>query len=247
MAVLFLLLLSTLALAGSGEQVLSYDLRLDGTSVGTRDVTLRFLRQDDGREVRLVESYLRIETTLLGKPVRFVNRASGRSGTAGGFTSSVDENGSIREVQAHQRSDGSWRVTVIDGGKVSQGTLAPGQVSLTSLGLLDPVGYRDLTGRSQASLLAAETGTLLSGTVEDLGEATLQLGGTRVQVNRWAWTSEAGRVELSWTEEGVLAAWRSSFMGRPLEGVLKQAPPARTYGSIEALAPIIDEVSEQEL
>lgn len=247
MAVLLSLLLSTLALAGNSEQALAYDLRIDGRTVGSREVTVSFVRQEDGREIRLVESFTSIETTVLGKPVRFVNRASGRSGSGGGFTSSVDENGHIREVQALQRSDGSWRVTVIESGRVSQGTLTPGQVSLTSLGLLDPVGYRDLTGNSQVQMLAAETGTLLSGTVESLGEGTLQLGPTPVRVNRWAWTSEAGRVELAWTEEGVLASWQSTFMGRPVEGVLREAPAARSYGSIEGLAPALGGVSEQEL
>lgn len=247
MAFLLPLLLSTLALAGSGEQALAYDLRIDGKTVGSREVTVRFVRQENGREVRLVESYTNIETTVLGKPVRFVNRASGRSGSSGGFTSSVDENGHIREVQALQRSDGSWRVTVIEGGRVNQGTLGAGQVSMTSLGLMDPVGYRDLTGNTQVHMLAAETGTLLSGTVESLGESTLQLGPTRLQVNRWAWTSEAGRVELAWTEEGVLASWQSSFMGRPVEGILREAPAARSYGNIEAIAPALGGVSEQEL
>jgi hypothetical protein len=247
MATLLPLLLSALAFAGNGEQALAYELRIDGKPVGSRDVTVRFVRQEDGREVRLVESYTRIETTMLGKPVRFVNRASGRSGSGSGFTSSVDENGHIREVQALQRSDGSWRVTVIEGGRVNQGTLAAGQVSLTSLGLLDPVGYRDLTGNTRVQVLAAETGTLLSGNVEALGESTLQLGATPVRVNRWAWTSEAGRVELAWTEEGVLASWQSSFMGRPVEGLLREAPAARSYGSVEELAPVLGGVSEQEL
>ncbi len=240
-----LLSLALPAMAGDGEQSLLYDLRMNGKTVGSREVTIRFLPSESGAEVRLIESYTRVETSLLGKPVRFVNRFSGRSGA--GFTSSVDENGRIREVQAQRRSDGSWRVTVIEGGKISQGTLLAGQVSLTSVGLLDPVEHRDLTGRPQISLLAAETGTLLSGRVEPLGEGSLEVGGQRLRVDRYAWTSEAGRVELAWTGEGVLASWTSSLLGQPIEGVLRQPPPERSYGTIDLVISPMEGVREQEL
>lgn len=231
-----------------GEQSLLYDLQMDGQHIGTRHVTLRFLSAEDGGEVRVIESYTELEAPIAGGTYAFANRATARVEAAStGFTSSVSDDGKVSEVQARQRSDGTWKVTVIEGREVKQATLPRGQVDLSSLQLLDPVGHRELTARSRASVLAAETGTVLSGPVEDLGEASLSIGGDTISVHRWAWTPTAGRVELAWSMDGVLVSYDSAFMGKALQARLREVPPSRTFGEIEAVAPVVEDVAEQEL
>lgn len=234
--------------AAADAQTLLYDLRLDGQQVGTREVVLRYLEDASGREVRLIESYTELQAPIAGRTYSFANRATARvEAVKTSFTSSVSEDGQVREVQARQRSDGTWKVSVIEDGELKQAELLRGQADLSSLQLLDPVGHRELTTRSRASVLTAETGTILSGLVEDLGEGVLTLGQDAVAVHRWSWTPATGRVELSWSMDGLLVGYDSAFMGRTLQARLRDAPTARAFGEIEAVAPVIDAVTEQEL
>ena len=247
------LLLSLLGLVlpalATGEQVLLYDLSLDGQRVGTRHVTLRSLQAEDGGEVRVIESYTELEASIAGQTLDFANRATARVETATtSFTSSVSEGGQVREVQARQRSDGTWKVTVIEGSEVKQATLPRGQVDLSSMQLLDPVAHRELTARARASVLAVETGTLFSGLVEDLGEGQIELSDGAVSVHRWAWSPSSLRMELAWSQDGVLVAYDSQVLGRTVQARLRQVPAARSYGDIELVAPVIDQgLAEQEL
>ncbi|NOY26985.1 MAG: hypothetical protein GXP62_14035 [Oligoflexia bacterium] len=229
-------------------QTLLYDLNLDGQHVGTRQVTLTYQHDAAGREVRQIESFTELQATVLGQTYHFANRASARVGTVKtSFTSSVSENGQVREIQARQRNDGSWRVSVVEDGKLMQTDLPRGQADLCSLQLLDPIGHRELTTRTRASVLAAETGTIMSGLVEDLGEGTLSLGQDTVAVHRWSWTPKSGRVELAWSMDGLLVSTDSTLLGRPLRARLRAAPVARAYGEVQALTPVVGDVAEQEL
>ncbi len=231
----------------TSSQELVYDLRLGNRVVGSREVTLRYLDTGNG-VVRVIESYTALETNVAGAAVSYANRASARVETRGAsFTSSVSENGRIREVQARQRRDGSWKVTIIEDGQLATTTLRADQVDLSSLELLDPVRHRELTERPRAEVLAAETGTLLAGTVEDLGEGTLTVGGQDIAVHRWAWSPAAGRHQLAWSLDGLLVAYDATWMGSTLSAVLREPPPARSYGEIGPVPDVVEDVSELEL
>lgn len=236
------------ALEQTHVQTLLYDLRAGDTPVGTREVTLRYLDRD-GAEVRLVESYTELQLSLPTGPFSYVQRASARfTSRDASFTSTVSENGKLREVQARQRSSGTWSVTVIEEGELKQATLEPGQVDLSSLELLDPVRHLELTSRPRAEVLAAETGTLMAGAVQDLGEDTVRLDGQDIAVHRWSWSPTVGSIELAWSLDGVLVRYSSQWLGKELQAQLRQAPEARSFGEISSVPTVIDDgVSEQEL
>lgn len=234
MSSLALSLFALIASALAGEQSLRYSLSLDGKSVGHRDVTVRYLPAGAG-EVRILETWTEIDATLAGAPVRWRNRATAKAGVgAPGFTSSLDENGTLREVQARVLPDRRWQVTVVDQGESKTWTLRGGEVTLSSLDLLDPQRHLLLTdGRASASLLMAEAGNVLTGAVEDLGDGRVKVGGEEVEVHRWAFTPDTGRIELAWTADGTLVSYQMSWMGKRLTGVLDALPPPPEFGEIQ--------------
>ncbi|MCB9780499.1 MAG: hypothetical protein H6742_18175 [Alphaproteobacteria bacterium] len=225
---------------------LTYDLRVGEQPVGTRTVTITFLPNDR----RIIESYTELAVGLPGAAQwTMVHRASATTSAAGAsFTSSVDENGTVREVQGRQRRDGSWMVSVVEGGTVRQDTVAAGRIDLSSLELLDPVRRRELTGRGTAGVLAAETGTLLSGPVQHRDEGVRTIGGQAVPVDVWTWTPESGAVTLSWSLDGVLVGYESAWMGKKLQAVLRDPPPRASLGDVAPVGDVIaQDVVEQEL
>jgi len=236
------------ALAAPGDQELVYDLRVGDQSVGTRTVSIRFLDGADAAGVEVIESYTQIDTTLMGTPLHFENRASAQldAGTSS-FVSSVDENGHLREIQARQRRDGVWKVTVIEDKAVKQADLPRGQVDLSTLQLLDLQAARDLTARARASVLLAETGTVMSGQVDDLGEGTVDVAGQSLPVHRWAWSPALGRMELAWSMDGVLVSYQAPWMGRTLQAKLRSVPAPRSWGQVEPVSAATGGMSEQEL
>lgn len=225
---------------------LVYDLRLGDEAVGSRTVTVRWL----GEDRRIIESYTELSAPLpAGGTWTMTQRASATTDTASAsFTSSVDEAGTVREVQGRQRRDGRWTVAVVGGGDVRQDTVPAGRIDLSSLELLDPVRHRELTGRSRATVLAAETGTLLSGTVTDLGETRRTIDGQVVPVHAWTWAPESGPVTLSWSLDGVLVAYESQWMGRTLSAELRDPPPRRRLGEVDPVGDVIERgIVEEEL
>ncbi len=245
MSLLLLLLLAPAQ--ASDSQALVYDLSVGGRAVGSREVTINYL-DVDGAAVRVIESYTAFDVQVAGVPFSYVNRASVRVDARGAaFTSSVSENGELREVQARSRRDGSWTVTVLEDGTRAATRLSPGDVDLCSLELLDPIRHEELTARPRAELLAAETGTLLAGQVEDLGESSLDIGGSAVPVHRWAWTPPTGRVELAWSLDGLLVSYETAWMGKKLGARLRALPSPRSFGEIGPIGGVVEGVAEEEL
>lgn len=234
MSSLVLFLVALLSIAFGGEQSLRYTLSLDGKSVGHRDVTVRYLPSGTG-EVRILETWTEINASVAGAPITWRNRATAKAGVgAPGFTSSLDENGTLREVQARVLPDRRWQVTVVEAGETKTWTLRGGEVTLSSLDLLDPQRRLLLTdGRDAASLLMAEVGNVLTGAVEDLGEGTVKVAGQDVDVHRWGFTPDTGRIELAWTADGLLVSYQMAWMGRRLTGVLDALPPPPEFGEIQ--------------
>lgn len=236
-----LLLVGALALgagiarAAPGDAALSYVLTMDGKSVGKRDVTITTMAGDGTTAPpRVLSSYTTIGAQFAGVAWTFQQRASAlvRDGRSS-FTSSVNENGALREVQSRQLSDGSWTVVVVEEGSTGSGKLRASEVDLTSMDLFDPEAHTRLTGNSRIKLLASETGTVLEGPVEDLGESTVRIAGQDVAVHRYAWTSAAGRMEFSWSMDGLLVGYQTSVLGKKIEAQLTQAPAGISYGDVD--------------
>jgi len=218
------------------EQKLVYDLLVDGKTVGHRDVTVRYLPPDDlvPAETRIIESLQELETTIKGLPVKMRTRSSARSSdSSSSFVSSHELNGKVSEVQGHRDNDGRWLVTILAGGKVSTWEYRRSEVDLTTMDLVDPAQPPPLNDNASAKVLVAEAGVIMTGVVRDLDESKVKVGGRQVPVHRWDWTPPDGKVELSWSLDGVLVDYEAAFMGTTLDARLRQLPEPRTFGTID--------------
>lgn len=227
-------LLVSAALADAPAMV--YDLTLDGASVGTREVNVRYLPTAQG-EVRILESYTEISATVAGVGYTLKNRASAKVGAGTpGFTSSVQENGAVREIQGRLLPDRRWQVTIAETGKLETYYLRPSELQLTSLDLLDAQRSRAMSaGTGTVAMLIVESGAVLSGPVSALGETSMQVGGVEVQASCARWTPETGPSELCWTSDGVLVRYTSTVLGRTVNATLRALPPPPDFGAIEGL------------
>lgn len=232
---LLLSLLAWCALAFGGEQRLAYELRVGGTPVGKRELTVRYLQTSSG-EVRILESWTELSLNLGGTTHTFKNRATAKAGGTPGFTSTIEEDGKLREVQGRLLPDRRWMVTVAEGGQVKTWYLRGSEVTLTSLDLLDPRRHLLLLDQGVASVLAAETGGVLSGAVADLGEGTLRVGGQEVSVHRAAWTPESGRMEFAWSEDGLLLSYQTTILGKAVTATVLEVPAPATFGTVDTPA-----------
>ena len=106
------LLLSLLALCAdalAGEQRLTYDLSLDGSRVGTRELTVRYLQTGNG-EIRILESYTDLHVNIAGTAHTFKSRSTAKAGGTPSFSSSIEQDGHLAEIQGRQLSDRRWTV-----------------------------------------------------------------------------------------------------------------------------------------
>lgn len=235
------------------SQAITYDLTIGGQRVGQRDVTIRHIPPDDivPYESRIIESYQQVQAQVAGRRIEHTSRITARaSEDSSNFVASIDENGTVREVQGRQLSDGRWTVVEVSRGSQKTWDYRRTEVNLSTMDFLDPERHRLLSDDATAGVLVAESGQVLTGSVTDLGEDALTIAGTTVPVQRLAWTPEAGKVELSWTLDGWLVAYEIGFMGQALHAQARQAPEPRTFGEIEITTTITGAASpvyEEEL
>lgn len=229
---LLMSLLACCALAFGGSQKLTYDLTVDGKHVGQRELTVRTIPSSSG-EVRILESFTELTVSVAGQSYQLKNRATLKAGGTPGFTSNIEENGKLREVQGRMLPDRRWLVTVTEAGQVKTWTLRASEITLSSLDLLDPVRHALLLNGASANLLVAETGGISAGAVEDLGEGALTVGGVEVMVRRAAFTPDTGRMELSWSSDGLLLAYETRVLGKAVKAVVTEVPAPLTFGTVE--------------
>lgn len=233
MLTLLLSLLALVRIAAAGDPQLVYDLMLDGKAIGQRQVSLRYMPTANG-EIRILETTTKIGLNLAGQSYRFEQRATAKAGGTPGFTSAVDDNGAIREIQGRLLPDRRWLVTVAEAGNVETYYLRGSEVNLSSLDLLDPERHQLLSREAAASVLVAETGAVMSGKVEDLGETAVRVGGEEVLAHRYAWTPETGRVELVWSLDGTLLSYQTRVLGKLVTATLEKMPPPPTFGTVDS-------------
>jgi hypothetical protein len=232
---LSLLLTASPAEAASSEQVLNYTLLVDGARVGKRTVTIRYLPPDEfsPTETRILESMTEFKATLAGQTFSMKARISAR--VADGrtaFTANVVENGVAREVQARQNADGSWTIVRSEQGQRYASTLRRSEVDFSTVDLMDPEAWRRVADRNPGTMLVAENGSRLVGRVQDLGQSQLNIGGDRVNAQRYSWTPDVGTMAFQWSEEGLLVGYELSFMGKKMEARLAALPAPRDWGTV---------------
>lgn len=221
----------------AAEQVLDYDLRIDGQKVGSRTLRIRYLPADveaGGGETRILTSTLSLDATAGTQRWTLESRCSAvASDTTSSFTCAVRENGALREVAARRQNDGSWAGTITDAKQKGSYTWRRSEVSLSSMDLADPILHAQLYDAPSAGLLVAEAGVAVAGAVVDGGEEEIKVGGQTVTVHRYSWTPSTGKLSFSWSNEGILLAYELSALGKTVKAVAKSLPPARDYGEVE--------------
>lgn len=206
-----------------------YDLLLDGKSIGTRELTVRYLPREDG-ERRLVEAYT--VATIAGQKIAC--RSSGQSSARGAtFTTSLDQGGALSQVQGMELPGGGWRVIVADGGGVKETTLGKNDVRLTTLDVLDPGRTGLLAGGGELELLVAETGEVLVGTLEEGQVGTTKVGNQKVTVTRYTATGPLGTAKFDLDESGLLLKSEMTWLGVTVVAAAREVPPPRSYGTID--------------
>jgi hypothetical protein len=236
------------ASAAETTQSLSYDIVVNGAVVGSRDVSIRYLEPftPGDAESRVIETWTELEARVGGWRAEVQNRSTGHiTRSDSSFTSSLSLNGDVSEVQGRTLADGRWQLHGIFNRRLSNWELRRTEVDLSTLDLLDPIRSQQLTTLTQARVLSAETGQVMTGPVADLGEGVLIVGGQEVRVHRWSWTPQEGRFELAWSSDGMLLGWSAEIKGQTIQGRLKALPEPRSFGVAPALTGLPEFVEEE--
>src|SRR5687768_15252506 len=221
------LLLAQAALGAPLEQKLVWDLSVKGAPVGKRNLTIRYLESDSGGTMRMLESYTEINGSLGPMKVRWVQRmtASIDPREPASFTSVVDQNGTVLQVQGRWTPANWVVITSTAAGRPRETTMPLSRIDLSTADLMDPYSRLPLSYFDQARILSAETGEVLVGPIEKLGVSELTIGGQPIQVTGYAWTSSEGRSAFYYSADGFLVKYETQLVGIDLEAVLHDPPP----------------------
>jgi hypothetical protein len=231
------LLLSSLSLADDAESI-RYVLTANGAPVGERQLTIRYLDQEDGGTVRLLESYTELSIDTGRGRFEFKQRMGGEGRTpAGTFTASLAQTGLTREIQAVRRDEG-WRVTVLEPERTAAFEYSHRYIDGTSLSLIDPGASAFLKDLSRMSLLVAETGEILVGSLSAGGPVRLTVAGQSVGGDAYRWDTEVGPVELVYAGTGHLLRYTMNVAGMTVTATAQSIPKGRTFDEVIEAGPI---------
>jgi hypothetical protein len=207
---------------------LRYELTFQGQPVGERVVSVRWLFTDD-RDNRIITSWTDFSISLPLQSFSFQERMSGLGGVEPmGFTSSLSENGRLSQIQL-VASSGGWSVNHARDGVGWSVPLPESAVDATSMTLVDPGAAGFLEGRNGLRVLSAESGTVISGSLDSLGPQTVVIGGEAVSAQSWVWHAGEGDVQLYYGPHGHLLKYSVDVFGQTLNATLSEAPRARSY------------------
>ena len=203
----------------------TWSLRLEGREVGQRAATFTVEREGDDVR-RSIEAHTKVAAAVGPVTWRYEQKltANGLVGPLA-FRAVIVEDGAPREVQGRW-APSAWTIALADARSLRTYEAAAHRVDLSTVDLLDPFAARTLGRFGTLKVLSAETGEILEGTVEPLGAGTVRVGGRDVAVQGWAWTSSLGRSQFWYDGEGWLVRFETALLGRLVEGVLTEAPPA---------------------
>jgi hypothetical protein len=211
--------------AATADSQLVWTLSVKGQVVGSRQLTVKYLEADGGTS-RALESYTDIDGTIGPLKVHWRQRLSAHidAREPASFTSVVDQNGQVVEVQGRW-TPSKWAITTTANGRSRASDLPLNRVDLSTADLMDPYTLLPLAHYSTAKILSAETGEVLEGPVENLGVSEIKVKGAPIQVTGYAWTSSQGRSEFYYSADGYLVKYKTQLLGVDLEAVLAEPPP----------------------
>jgi hypothetical protein len=218
--------------ARADEQVLRYQLLAQDRAVGSRDVTIKYVPTPTG-ELRLLEAWTSFVLPIPKGTFRYEQRLGARFGGDRGFVASMSLDGQVREVQARQGIDGAWAVSRASAQGAHSEALPTEAVDLVSSEIFDGQrALRALQAGAQLSLLSAETGTVLSGPVTDLGPGTMAVGPDEIEVLRYRFEPPEGTMTLAYSRDGWLIAYDYQVLGLLVGARLQKLPPPRSFDTV---------------
>lgn len=242
---LTLLALLSTASAADLEHRLAWDVKIGGNKVGTRQLTVKYVKEtDDVGMRRILESYTELDGAA--GPIRMTFRqrltahATGREPAS--FHSVVEQNGAPQEVQARW-TPAAWWVTTTVAGRSRTVDMPLNRIDVSTADLMDPDTRFPIAHFSEMRLLSTETGDVLVGPIEAIGVKDLKLGGEAVQVHGFAWTPPQGRSEFWYSADGFLVHYTMPLLGVDVEVTLQKPPPGGVDDFPVAVgAPAIEEI-----
>lgn len=208
-------------------QNLSWQVTLDGTPIGKRDVMVKWVDEEDGEARRILEVWTELDASVLGLNYALRQRiaATATYGPAA-FDAVTRLQSNTMEVQG--RVDGhTWLLSVAQNGKEWHRDLPRPNIDMSTVDLVDPDTRVPFEGLTVAHILAAETGDVLEGTVAPLPAKTIAVAGTDVPVTGYVWTPDEGQMRFWYSSEGYLVRYETEIMGKWIVGTLTAPPPKR--------------------
>lgn len=214
--------LLALAHAAAPEHHLTWDLAVRGQPIGTRELTVRYLPGGG----RILESYTSVEASIGKIDIEYQQRMTAHATSQPADVSSVARAGGADLVEVQARwSPSAWTLNVTTNGRNAPSAIGASRLQLSTADLMDPQTAVPLGQFADATMLVAETGQIVTGKVEPLGNQELTLAGKAVPVSGYAWTSPEGRSEFWYTADGFLVRYVTRLVGVPIEGTLRGPPP----------------------
>lgn len=206
-----------------------YDLSVDGSPVGSREVTVTFLSRPSG-ERHVIDAH----TVLDVAGVHLESRVSGLSTPSGAQFSAATERGGARSaVSGQELPAGGWRVTFADGHTESE--RAEAAVRLSTVDLMDPGRVALLDAPGPFAVLIAETGDVVSGTLSAGEPGTLTVHGRKVSVTRYTLSGEHGSARFFVADGGVLVRSDVTWLGVTVQAAVQDLPAPRDFGAVESI------------
>lgn len=223
------LLLAGLGLAHAAdlEHKLTWDVTVGGTKVGTRNLRVKYVKEEGQVGMRRVlESWTELDGTLGTMRATFRQRMTAHASGSepASFHAVSDQNGAPQEVQARW-TPGAWWVTTTAAGRSRTVDMPSNRIDLSTADLMDPDSRYPLGHFSQLRLLSAETGEVITGAITPLGTKTMTLGRDELPVNGFAWDSPQGRSEFWYAQDGFLVHYTMPVLGITMVATLQKAPP----------------------
>ncbi|MEC8380515.1 MAG: hypothetical protein VXZ96_09365 [Myxococcota bacterium] len=237
------------AWAASGNQELSYTIRLNGKKVGERTVVIRYTAPSEFQPQggKTIESWTEIDATIAGMPQKYRNRVTAQlSPTSHQFVSVIGLNDDSLELQGRRLSSGRWMVSEITTDGLQRSEYRPSELTNVSLSLFDPEQMASWWNGREQGIFLTEAGERWVGQWSEGTEVDINRNGETVIGNRYVFKGDKGDLVAIWDSNGNLLDWESKIMGVKVEGHITRFPDAPDFGRIDVL-PSFGTVQEKEL
>jgi hypothetical protein len=215
-----------------------FDLALGGSTIGTREVTVRFTGAR-----RVIE----VVTDLTVAGVRHRSRSTGVfGGPTAAFTTVIEDGAGWMSLQGREYSPGRWRLLTTDASGARERTV---DALLSSIQLHDPEAARYLSYGGPTGVLLAETGEVLRGLADPPDLARVRIGAEDVPVREVRMKGETGAPDarFGFGPDGNLLQTELRMFGALVTATARSVPPLQTFGTVDTIDTMGSGTTEESL